>query len=114
MQVLDTEARIRQQLAENPVILYMKGTPDNPECGFSRAAIIALKEMGCPFSYTNVLAAPHIREKLPTISNWPTYPQLFVNGELVGGSDIVLAMQADGSLAALLVKAGYPSKTPEL
>jgi monothiol glutaredoxin len=104
MQVLDTEARIRQQLAENPVILYMKGTPENPECGFSRAAVTALKEIGYPFAYTNVLAAPHIREKLPKISNWPTYPQLFVNGELVGGSDIVLAMQADGSLAALLAK----------
>lgn len=102
MQVLDTEARIRKQLAENPVILYMKGTPDAPECGFSRAAVGVMQKTGKPFAFVNVLTAPHIREKLPKISQWPTYPQLFVNGELVGDCDIVLAMEADGSLQALL------------
>lgn len=102
MQVLDTEARIRKQIAENPVILYMKGTPDAPECGFSRAAVGAMQKTGKPFAFVNVLTAPHIREKLPKISQWSTYPQLFVNGELVGGCDIVLAMEADGSLGELL------------
>ncbi len=114
MQVMDTEARIREQLAKNPVMLYMKGTPENPECGFSRAAVKALGEIGHPFSYVNVLAAPHIREKLPKISNWPTYPQLFINGELVGGSDIVLAMHADGSLVTLLATASAKSEVPDL
>lgn len=105
MKVLDTEARIRQQIAENPIILYMKGTPEAPECGFSRATVGALQKVGKPFAFVNVLLAPHIREKLPRISQWPTYPQLFVNGELIGGCDIVLGMEADGSLAKLLAQA---------
>ncbi|SFB03808.1 Grx4 family monothiol glutaredoxin [Azotobacter beijerinckii] len=105
MQVLDTEARIRKQIAENPVILYMKGTPAAPECGFSRATVGALNKIGKPFAFVNVLAAPHIREKLPKLFQWPTFPQLFVNGELIGGCDIVLEMEADGSLQALLEKA---------
>ncbi len=109
MQVLDTEARIRAQIADNPVILYMKGTPENPECGFSRATVEALRKVGHPFAFVNVLTAPHIREKLPKISAWPTYPQLFVNGELVGGCDIVLGMLADDSLAALLATARTPA-----
>ena len=108
MQVLDTEARIRQQIAANPVILYMKGTPEAPECGFSRAAVGALQKTGRPFAFVNVLTAPHIREKLPKISHWPTYPQLFVNGELVGGCDIVLGLEADGSLPTLLDGAVQP------
>ena len=102
MQVLDTEARIRQQIATNPVILYMKGTPEAPECGFSRAAVGALQKTGQAFAFVNVLTAPHIREKLPKISQWPTYPQLFVGGELVGGCDIILGLEADGSLPGLL------------
>ncbi|ACO81193.1 glutaredoxin-related protein [Azotobacter vinelandii CA] len=105
MQVQDTEARIRKQIAENPVILYMKGTPAAPECGFSRAAVGALSKAGKPFAYVNVLTAPHIREKLPKLFQWPTFPQLFVNGELIGGSDIILEMEADGSLKELLEKA---------
>jgi len=105
MQVLDTEARIRKQIAENPVILYMKGTPAAPECGFSRAAVGALSAIGKPFAFVNVLTAPQIREKLPQLFQWPTFPQLFVNGELVGGCDIILEMQADGSLKELLDKA---------
>ena len=105
MQVLDTESRIRKQIADNPVILYMKGTPESPECGFSRAAVGALHKIGTPFAFVNVLTAPHIREKLPKISQWPTYPQLFVSGELVGGCDIILGMEADGSLPQLLATA---------
>lgn len=97
-----TETLIRQQIAENPVLLYMKGTPDAPECGFSAAAVGALKKSGIAFSFVNVLANPFIRERLPSISHWPTYPQLFVQGELIGGCDIVLGMEAEGSLLPLL------------
>jgi monothiol glutaredoxin len=100
-----TEAVIKKQLAENPVILYMKGSPEAPECGFSGAAVAALKQTGKPFAYVNILQAPFIRERLPKISNWPTFPQLFIKGELVGGSDIVVAMVADGSLMAMLEEA---------
>ncbi len=109
MQVLDTEARIRQQIAENAIIIYIKGTPEAPECGFSRAALAALQKVGKPFTYVNILKAPHIREKLPKISQWPTFPQLFVNGELIGGCDIILGMEADGSLAPLLEGATAPA-----
>lgn len=96
------EEVIRRQLAENPVILYMKGTPDIPECGFSGAAVAALKKAGKPFSFVNILRTPQIRERLPSVSQWPTFPQLFIKGELVGGSDIVVAMFEDGSLLAML------------
>lgn len=97
-----TEEKIREQLANNPIILYMKGVPDKPECGFSAKTVGILKQTAIPYTYVNVLAAPFIREKLPSISHWPTYPQLFVNGELVGGCDIVDAMNNDGSLLPLL------------
>ncbi len=105
---MSTETTIRKQISSNPVLLYMKGTPDKPECGFSGATVAALNKTGHAFSYVNVLASPFIREKLPSISNWPTYPQLFINGELIGGCDIVLAMEKDGSLIAALneVEAG--------
>ena len=102
MTKVDIESIIRKQIAENPVIIYMKGSPDQPECGFSGAAVAALKRAGAALAYVNVLQVPSIRERLPSISRWPTFPQLFVNGELVGGSDIVCAMEADGSLKTLL------------
>jgi len=97
-----TEEIIRNQLAKNPVIIYMKGTPEAPECGFSAAAVAALKQTGKPFAFVNILQAPFIRERLPRISSWPTFPQLFINGELVGGSDIVVAMMNDGTLLPML------------
>lgn len=100
-----TEEIIRNQLAQNPVILYMKGSPEAPECGFSAAAVAALKQTGKPFAFVNILQAPFIRERLPKISNWPTFPQLFIKGELVGGSDIVVAMVNDGSLMTMLEEA---------
>ncbi|AJQ93936.1 Grx4 family monothiol glutaredoxin [Gynuella sunshinyii] len=102
----DTTTKIKQQIATHPVLLYMKGTPEEPQCGFSKTAVAALKSVITEFTYVNVLAAPFIREKLPAISNWPTYPQLFVQGELVGGCDVVCEMVADGSLKALLADAG--------
>ena len=102
MTTSNTETVIREQIAGNPILLYMKGTPEAPECGFSGATVAALKKAGVAFSYVNVLANPFIRERLPSISKWPTFPQLFVEGELIGGCDIVLGMEADGSLKPLL------------
>lgn len=97
-----TEQRILQQLKDHPIILYMKGVPDNPECGFSAKAVAALKATGIPYTYVNVLGSPFIRERLPKVSKWPTFPQLFINGELIGGSDIIEAMAEQGSLLAAL------------
>ncbi|NOT10283.1 MAG: Grx4 family monothiol glutaredoxin [Methylococcaceae bacterium] len=102
---MKTEDKIRKQLAENPVILYMKGIPANPQCGFSGKAVGILNATNIPFAYVNVLEAPFIREKLPSISHWPTYPQLFINGELIGGCDIIEAMSNDNSLLPLLTTA---------
>jgi monothiol glutaredoxin len=99
---MKTEDTIRKQLAENPIILYMKGVPTNPQCGFSGKATSILNATNISYTYVNVLAAPFIREKLPSISHWPTYPQLFVNGELVGGCDIIEEMSKNGSLLPLL------------
>ncbi|MDP2904290.1 MAG: Grx4 family monothiol glutaredoxin, partial [Methylovulum sp.] len=100
--IMKTEDKIREQLANNPIILYMKGIPEHPECGFSAKVVSLLKDTKIQYTFVNVLAAPFIREKLPSISHWPTYPQLFVNGELVGGCDIIEAMANDGSLLPLL------------
>jgi monothiol glutaredoxin len=99
---MTTEEKIRKQLADHAVILYMKGVPSQPECGFSAKTVGILNATNIPFAFVNVLAAPFIREKLPKISHWPTFPQLFVNGELVGGCDIVEAMSNDGTLLSLL------------
>ncbi|WP_428036957.1 Grx4 family monothiol glutaredoxin [Amphritea sp.] len=106
---MNTEEKIRKQLAENPVLLYMKGTPEEPKCGFSRNAVNALAELGATYSYINVLESPFIREKLPSVSDWPTFPQLFIKGELVGGSDVVCEMVADGSLKPMLDQVGEPA-----
>ncbi|WP_347988154.1 Grx4 family monothiol glutaredoxin [Methylomonas sp. AM2-LC] len=97
--------KILTQLAENPIILYMKGVPSAPECGFSAKVVAILNATKIPYTYVDVLRAPFIREKLPTISKWPTFPQLFVNGELIGGSDIVETLDKDGSLLPLLQNA---------
>ncbi len=99
---MKTEEKIHKQLTENPIILYMKGIPANPQCGFSGKTVGILNATNIPYAYVNVLEAPFIREKLPSISHWPTYPQLFVNGELVGGCDIVEEMSNNGSLLPLL------------
>lgn len=99
---MSTKDKILQQLAENPIIIYMKGIPSAPECGFSAKACAILDETKIPYTYVNVMKAPFIRERLPSVSKWPTFPQLFINGELVGGCDIVEAMYNDGSLLPLL------------
>ena len=97
-----TETLIREQLAKHPVILYMKGTPQFPQCGFSARAIEALSQIGRPFAYVNILENPEIRSTLPRIANWPTFPQLWVNAELIGGSDIVIDMFQKGELKPLI------------
>ncbi|MDD5125036.1 Grx4 family monothiol glutaredoxin [Methylovulum sp.] len=108
---MKTEDKIHKQLAENPIILYMKGVPADPQCGFSGKTVGILNGTKIDYAYVNVLEAPFIREKLPSISHWPTYPQLFVNGELVGGCDIVEEMYKNGSLVPLLAAAA--PKKPE-
>jgi monothiol glutaredoxin len=92
---------IEQAIAENPVILFMKGSPDAPACGFSRRTVAALQELDVAFAAVDVLPDPRIRQELSALSNWPTIPQLFVNGELVGGCDIVTEMYESGELAEL-------------
>lgn len=110
---MKTEEKIQQQLNNNPVILYMKGIPANPQCGFSAKAVTLLNATAIPYAYVNVLEAPFIREKLPKISHWPTFPQLFVNGELVGGCDIIETLSNDGSLLPLLKSTQKTDSAPE-
>jgi len=102
---MNTEDKIKQQLADNPVIIYMKGTPNQPQCGFSQKASGLLNSTGINFTYVNVLAAPFIMEKLPEVSNFPTFPQLFINGEIIGGSDIIEEMLNNGELKPMLEQA---------
>ena len=99
---MKTTDRIRAQLAENTLILYMKGTPTLPMCGFSSRAAKALKGAGYEFAYVDVLMNPQIMQALPEVSDFPTFPQFFVKGELVGGSDIVEAMLASGDLQRMI------------
>lgn len=106
---MSVKETIQKQLADNPVIIYMKGVPSAPECGFSAKTIGILNETKIPYAYVNVLQAPFIREKLPSISKWPTFPQVFIKGELIGGADIVEAMYKDGSLLPLLQAAVKPA-----
>ena len=103
---MDVNDRIKQTLESHPVLLFMKGTPDFPQCGFSAAAVRALQSTGAQFAYVNIFEDPDLREGLKAYSNWPTYPQLYVNGELVGGSDIVIEMYKSGELKELLAGVG--------
>lgn len=95
----DLETEIRTKIAQTPVLLFMKGTPDAPYCGFSARTVQALDGVGASYSAVNVLPDPRIREVLSEQSNWPTIPQLFVGGTLVGGCDIVTEMAESGELA---------------
>ena len=93
---------IQEAIAEHPVLLFMKGTPEQPMCGFSARTAAALEALGTEFAAVDVLPDPRIRQELSAISNWPTIPQLFVNGELVGGCDIVTEMYESGELAHVI------------
>ncbi|AOV15789.1 monothiol glutaredoxin, Grx4 family [Acidihalobacter aeolianus] len=96
---------IRQQLQEHPVILYMKGTPEAPRCGFSAKAAAVMQSTGVDFAYVDVLSSPLIMQALPEVSDFPTFPQLFIKGEIIGGSDIMEAMLASGELVPMLNEA---------
>ncbi|MCG2582679.1 MAG: Grx4 family monothiol glutaredoxin [Marinobacter sp.] len=96
---MDINETIKSQLEGNPVILYMKGTPQAPQCGFSAKTVQALMACGERFAFVNILDNQELREALKVYSSWPTYPQLYINGELVGGCDIVLEMSESGELA---------------
>jgi monothiol glutaredoxin len=102
---VDVKERIEDQLSSNDVLLYMKGTPDFPQCGFSGQTVAALKAIGKPFAFVNIFEDAEIREGLKTYSNWPTFPQLYVKGELVGGCDIIIEMYNSGELKSLLDEA---------
>ena len=101
----DINTTIKQQIEGHPVLLYMKGTPALPQCGFSARVIQILKSMQASFAYVNILEHPDIRAALPKYANWPTFPQLYIAGELIGGCDIVSDMQAAGELKPLLESA---------
>ncbi len=94
---------IAQAIEEHKVILFMKGTPEAPACGFSARTVAALQSLDAPFAAVDVLPDPRIRQELSAISNWPTIPQLFVGGELLGGCDIVIEMHESGELAQALL-----------
>ena len=94
--------RIAKDIEANKVLLYMKGTPDFPQCGFSAATIEVLNSLGVPYATRNVLEDPEIRQGIKEFSNWPTIPQLYVNGKFVGGCDIVTEMHANGELEPLV------------
>ena len=98
----DIKTRIEKTLGSNRIMLFMKGSPAMPQCGFSAAVVSILKELGVPYGSYNILADQELREGLKAYSNWPTYPQLYVDGQLVGGCDIVREMHAKGELASLL------------
>jgi len=108
---VDVTQRIQDQLKANPVVLYMKGTPDFPQCGFSASAVRTLEACGAEFAYVNIFEDPELREALKRYSNWPTYPQVYVKGELLGGSDILTEMFQKGELQQVLNEAGATAKT---
>ncbi len=103
---MDAIERIKTQLGAAPVVLYMKGTPDFPQCGFSAQTVGALRASKATFAHVNIFEDPEVREALKTYSNWPTFPQLYVNGELIGGCDIVVEMYKSGELKQVLAEAG--------
>ncbi|MGN6454014.1 MAG: Grx4 family monothiol glutaredoxin [Steroidobacteraceae bacterium] len=103
---MDVVERIKSELASSPVVLFMKGTPDFPQCGFSAQTVAALRAVGAEFKHVNIFEEPELREALKRNSNWPTYPQLNIKGELVGGCDIALEMYRNGELRKLLSEAG--------
>ncbi|KAF1853033.1 hypothetical protein Lal_00009219 [Lupinus albus] len=108
-----TIEKIQRQIAENPILLYMKGSPKLPSCGFSAQAVQALSACGERFAYVDILQNPDIRAELPKYANWPTFPQLWVDGELVGGCDILIEMYQRGELQQLIKETAAKYKTEE-
>lgn len=103
--------RIDQAVKSNPVIIFMKGTPQMPQCGFSSRAAQALTACGEQFAYVNVLQDPEIFQDLPQYANWPTFPQIYINGELIGGCDITLEMYQNGELQKMIKEAVASNKS---
>lgn len=108
---MDVLERIKEQVENNPVVIYMKGTPEMPRCGFSQRAAQALAATDLPFAYVNVLEDPEIFDNLPRYADWPTFPQIYINGELIGGCDITLELYQSGELQKLMEAAVNPPKT---
>ncbi len=105
MSTVDVQERIRNEVAAHPIVLYMKGTPDFPMCGFSAQVVQVLRQIGSAFHSVNVLEDQEVREGIKQYANWPTIPQLYVQGEFVGGCDIVTEMYQNGELSPMLQKA---------
>lgn len=105
------DERIRQEIGETPVVLYMKGSPVFPQCGFSAAVVQILSHLGVKFKGVDVLADPEIRQGIKQFSSWPTIPQLYVKGEFVGGCDIVREMFEAGELRQLFEEKGIPVRS---
>lgn len=102
---METLEKIKQQIAGNRILLYMKGTPVQPQCGFSARAVQVLNACNAEFASVNILENPDIRQTLPQYANWPTFPQLYVNGELIGGCDIMVELFQQGELQKILQSA---------
>jgi len=102
---MDALERIKQQVEGHPVVIFMKGTPQIPQCGFSSRAAQALQACGEDFAYVNVLADQDIFQSLPQFANWPTFPQIYINGELIGGCDITLELYQNGELKKMVQEA---------
>jgi monothiol glutaredoxin len=107
---MSIQERIKETVESNKVVVYMKGTPMMPQCGFSAATVQVLQQLGVPFASVNVLADPEVRDGIKQFTNWPTIPQLFIDGKFVGGCDIVKAMYASGELKKALEAAGMQPK----
>jgi len=108
--IMDTLATIKEQIQSNAILLYMKGTPKFSQCGFSSQTVQNLMNCGELFAFVNILEHPEIRAELPKYANWPTFPQLWINGELVGGCDIITDLAQSGELAEM-VSAAAPAKS---
>ena len=104
---------IKQQISDNPIILYMKGSPQAPQCGFSSQTVQCMVACGQRFAYVDILSNPEIRATMPSYAEWPTFPQLWVEGELVGGCDIITEMFESGELETLLTDTAAKHETPE-
>ncbi len=102
---MDIKTRIQEQISSEPVVLFMKGNPDFPQCGFSAQTVGLLRACGAEFGYVDILQDPELREGLKQYSEWPTFPQLYVSGELVGGCDIAMEMYQSGELKEMLESA---------
>jgi monothiol glutaredoxin len=101
---MDVMERIKQTIESRPIMLFMKGTPQFPMCGFSSRVAQALKAVGADYGSVNVLEDPEVRANLPRYSNWPTFPQLFINGELIGGCDITMELFEKGELQQMVTE----------